>query len=108
MNMNTFVICFALIATGPAGATGLYDFGCCPNDDCQSVDPATISQVAGGYLVRDLQEVVAADDPRIRISRDGRYHLCTRSRATPDLSEAQVAGLTGQRRVKCLYIPAMF
>ena len=108
MKVTALVICTALTAIPAAQADELYDFVCCPRDNCESVASNSVSQVADGYLVHSLQEVVATGDPRIRISRDGRYHLCTRSRATPEMSGAQVAALAGQRQVKCLYVPAMF
>ncbi len=69
-----------------------YDPGCCSLRDCA---PARASVRAGpnGYEVVQLAELVPYGDPKIRRSKDDRYHVCERK--TPH----------NNSRIICLYVP---
>lgn len=101
-----FVVVSCGLFAGQASAETLYDFACCPNDDCQTSGIDQVTQQADGWHVASLDEVISFDDPRIRVSSDGQFHVCTRSIAIPGLSWSQVDQLSGARTLKCLYIPA--
>lgn len=107
MQNRVFVICLWVLGGGSAQAQDLYDFACCPNDDCRSAEVGHVEHAADGYHIAGLKEVIGFDDPRIRTSRDQRYHICTRSTATPNMVQTQVEQLGAARTLKCLYVPAM-
>ena len=102
-----FVVVSCWLSAAEASAETLYDFACCPNDDCKNSGADQITRQANGWHVAGLDQVIGFDDPRIRISRDGQFHVCTRSTATPEMSWSLVDQLSGERTLKCLYIPAM-
>lgn len=107
MKNTAFVLLSIQLQISPASAQELYDFSCCPNDDCQSAQNNAVTVTSDGYHVESLDIVIASDDPRIKASRDGNFHICTRSTATPNLSQSAIDALGNQRTVKCLYVPAM-
>jgi hypothetical protein len=105
MQKSIVVLCAVFGLAGPVGAQDLYDYDCCPKADCHSAVLDRVTMTLEGYHVDSLDTVVAQDDPRIRPSRDGRFHICTRSKATPDMSDTSVGALMGKRVLKCLYVP---
>lgn len=107
MQKHIFVLIACWLGAGATNAQELYDFACCPNDDCQMSEIGQVTVAIDGWEIADLDEIILFDDPRIRTSRDGQFHICTRSTATPDLTQSQVSRLNGARTLKCLYVPAM-
>lgn len=107
MQKHIFVLIAYCLATEAASAEELYDFACCPNDDCQISELDQVTIAPDGWEIADLNELIPFGDPRIRTSRDGQFHICTRSTATPDLTQSHIGSLNGARTLKCLYVPAM-
>jgi hypothetical protein len=101
------IVMIALLVQSAPGMTAeLYDFACCPNDDCHSAQSDTVALTPNGYHVESLNIIVPPDDSRIRVSKDGQFHICTRSTATPDMSQTIVERNVKRRILKCLYVPA--
>lgn len=80
-----------------------YDTACCNTIDCAQVPARTIQLEDGSYLVRlspgdhpfvtgNIQVVIPADSPKVRISQDDFYHAC----------------VTPLQRVLCIYVPGVF
>lgn len=106
MKTRAFAICFLAVSIGQGAAEELYDFDCCPNDDCKVQDASAVLLQAEGYYLPELDVLIRFGDPRLHVSRDGRYHICTRTLATPDLSQTVIDNIGGERVLKCLYVPA--
>ena len=107
MKPIVLVLYFITASIGQGIADELYDFDCFPDDDRQVIDTGAVILLAAGYYGTELDELVRFDDPRVRMSRDGQYHVCTRTSATPDLSPTEINQIRGTRVVKCLYVPSM-
>lgn len=78
-------------ASQPLGWT--YDYGCCSSIDCYEMADGEVEEVANTFVIRRTGEVIPADDPRIKRSKDEYYHQCT------------PAGNRDAKRSICLYVP---
>lgn len=74
----------------PAGWA--YPGNCCSGVDCREVPDADIIEGARGYEIRKTHELIPMTDPKVKMSPDGRFHLCT------------VGGLDDSRTI-CLFVP---
>lgn len=70
-----------------------YDYGCCSSIDCYEMADGEVEEVANTFVIRRTGEVIPADDPRIKRSKDEFYHQCT------------PAGNRDAKRSICLYVP---
>lgn len=68
-----------------------YPYQCCSDRDCQPVH-GEISEGPDGYVVKDTGEIIGYQDPRLRYSPDGEFHLC----AVPGKSKSNAI---------CLFVP---
>lgn len=59
-----------------------------------------------GYYVASLGEQLDAEDPRVILSADSEFYLCTRSAATPDMDATKAILLMNERVVKYLFVPS--
>lgn len=100
-----------LLWSTPTLAHDWYDSDCCDIDDCRPISGvdaqgrpwSEIEQTADGYVWTSSKtgqvyrfretETMVSGKPRIRPSRDGRYHGCENPRPPAAL---------------CLYVPQMF
>jgi hypothetical protein len=95
----------AIAHDAPSGWS--YDTSCCNTTDCRPADGAygtrehsmLIREVAEGFLVTRPSgksyptDLVKWGDKRLRISKDGEYHVCTTSAGSDD------------GYVLCIYVP---
>jgi hypothetical protein len=58
-----------------------------------------------GYFVTSLAEQVSEGDPRIVLSYDPDFHLCTQSAGTPNMDTSQALRFLGKRKVLYLFVP---
>jgi hypothetical protein len=90
-----------------------YDAGCCNNEDCRAIEASAVtynpatrqyfwqSDLSGKLHVIHADNISPVDyQPRIRISRDGRYHGCERNTADKPGSPASWVAY-------CLYLPPL-
>ena len=90
-----------------AAAQSWYAPGCCPQTGCRPARPGEVRQAAGGYYIEPLRLFVSAGDPRVLVSGDAGYHLCTAPAATPDMEISACYLAMDLRTLKCLYVPAL-
>lgn len=69
-----------------------YPFACCANFDCKQVQSSEVIEGASGYEIRKTHELIPMTDPKVKMSPDGRFHLCS------------VGGLDDSRTI-CLFVP---
>ena len=70
-------LAFVHALKGSAHAHGLYDAGCCSEDDCAPFK-GTVEENDRGYQLSDGR-FVAYGDKRIRMSFDKQFHTCQNS-----------------------------
>lgn len=70
----------------------LYPLECCSNRDCQPVHNPEVSEGPKGYVIGKTGEIVGYQDPRVRSSPDGEFHLC------------EIPGQKNARAI-CLFVP---
>jgi hypothetical protein len=73
MQKYIFVLVAVCLGAAEARAEELYDFACCPNDDCRSSEIDQVTPTLEGWNVSGLDEVIRFGDSRIRTSRDRRW-----------------------------------
>jgi hypothetical protein len=78
--------------------------------------PAHVNEVASaddvfaypaGYYVASLKEQVSLGDPRIMLTTNDEFYLCTRPAATPDMDTSKALLLMRERTVKYLFVPVI-
>ena len=60
-----------------------------------------------GFYVASLGEQVSDRDPRLILSTDDAFYLCTRTAATPDMDTSKALLLMHERVVKYLFVPSI-
>lgn len=60
-----------------------------------------------GYYVASLKEQVSLGDPRIMLTSNDAFYLCTRPAATPDMDATKAMLLMHERAVKYLFVPVI-
>lgn len=70
-----------------------YSYACCSDKDCKPVAAGEIRETPEGYLLIKTGELVGYQDPRVKESPDGTFHVC------------QVAGDFEAGRILCIYAP---
>lgn len=110
MAPTRFVISFCLFALAgtAADAQNLYHPKCCPKLDCRPARPGEVRLMPDGYHIDGLAKVYASRDRRVMISADERFHVCIRSAATPAMEMSRAYAQMESKKLKCLYIPAIF
>lgn len=108
MNIRVFVLCSIwALGVAPAAAQTWYAPKCCPRLDCRPVQADEVRFIDGGYQIPSLGITVGSDDRRVMASKDARYHICTKSLATPDLDITAWYLKVDRRVLKCLYVPVV-
>ena len=79
-------------AIGTARGHSFYDLDCCHDRDCAPVADGAVVEDAAGFLVVATGQRVDRGSPKVRLSPDGRWHLCTLG-GVPDGA------------ILCLYVP---
>lgn len=81
-----------LLSIAFASAHSFYDWECCSDRDCGAVAEGAVTEESGGYRVTATGQFIDRDSPKVRMSPDGRWHLC-------------VLGGEPGGPVLCLYVP---
>ena len=84
---SAFALCFAavLLCTAErARAHSWYEVTCCSERDCLPVDDGVVVERADGVHVQG-HGTLSRTDPRLRMSRDDRDHLCVSQHAATKL-----------------------
>jgi len=101
----TTALVFAMtIATSAAADSRIARFcGLGHTNEMASVDD--VKPNPDGYFVMSLVEQVSEGDPRIILTNEDDFYLCTRQFATPDMSANDIFRLRKNRQVKFLFVP---
>ena len=94
----------ATLATGASADSRINRF--CGNgheNEITSLDD--VKPNPDGYYVVSLFEQVSKGDPRIILTNDPGFHLCTRQTATPGMSANDVYRLDKTGEVEFLFVP---
>ena len=70
----------------------VYPLQCCSNRDCRPVHGTGVAEGPEGYVLEETGETIGYQDPRLRDSPDGEFHLC-------------VVGKQASARTICLFVP---
>lgn len=60
-----------------------------------------------GFYVTSLREQVSEGDPRLILSTNDEFYLCTRPAATPDMDTTKALLLMHERTVRYLFVPVI-
>jgi hypothetical protein len=71
----------------------------------EAVSATDVRANPDGFYVASLAEQVSLGDPRIIMTTDDDFHLCTRSAATPEMDATKAILLMRERTVKYLFVP---
>lgn len=80
---------------------------CGPDHLNEVASEVDVSPNPVGFYVTSLQEQVSDRDPRIILSTEDKFYLCTRTAATPDMDAAKALLLMQERTVKYLSVPSV-
>lgn len=104
---STMTIALFLAITAATGATAdtrIERFcGSGHINEMASVDD--VKSNPDGYFVASLDEQVSEGDPRIILTNDSGFHLCTRRHTTPEMDANDVYRHDGNQTVKFLFVP---
>jgi hypothetical protein len=78
---------------------------CGPDHVNEAASTDDVRSNPAGFYVTSLKEQVNEGDPRIILSPDNEFYLCTRPAATPDMDVAKALLLMHERTVKYLFVP---
>lgn len=90
-------LCCGLAA--PAAGHSWYDRDCCDDRDCRPATPQEVKVTPEGFLVtvtlfgKTESKFFPKNDPKVRMSQDGRFHVCVANYGTAVFSWY------------CLYVP---
>jgi hypothetical protein len=105
MKPTIIIALAAFIAAGTANADSRIERFCGPDHENEVASPWDVQPNPDGYYVVSLSEQVGDGDPRIILTNDPVFHLCTRTIATPEMSATEVHSLGGARMVDYLFVP---
>jgi hypothetical protein len=78
---------------------------CGPHHVNEAASAGDVHANADGFYVASLSEQLRPDDPRILVTTDDAFYLCTRSAATPAMDATTAILLMRERTVKHLFVP---
>ena len=105
MKLSATLTALTILFAGTAVAESRIDTLCWA-DHVNEVNSANdIVANPDGFYIRSLEVQLSYGDPRIMLATGNRFHLCTRSAATPDMNENLARLMMGERRVKYLFVP---
>lgn len=81
-----------LLAAVPAFAHDWYDYSCCSDKDCRPIPSSAVKATKDGYYVTINGRTMAYSSPKLKVSQDDQFHLCT-------------IGGTDDGLMLCLYAP---
>ncbi|TRC98753.1 hypothetical protein FJV76_07315 [Mesorhizobium sp. WSM4303] len=103
------IISLALLVTAQAAAAADPDIPrlCGPGHVNEVASSDDVRPNPRGYYVISLREQVYEGDPRIFLTTNENFYLCTRPAATPDMSSTKALLLMHERIVKYLFVPVI-
>lgn len=105
MNFHLFLTASAIAFANVAQAQSRIDDLCGADHVNELVSADDIVANPDGYYIRSLETQLSHGDPRLVTATGERFHLCTRSAATPEMDKNRLLLLVGERRVKYLFVP---
>lgn len=105
MKLTATLTVLTIISAGTACAGSRIDTLCGTGhvNEVTSVDDVIANP--DGFYIRSLQTQLSHGDPRIILATGDKFHICTRSTATPDMSANLALQLVNERTVKFLFVP---
>ncbi len=109
MKRTGLVIALTLLSAGALAAQA-------DSDITRLCGPAHVNEVASaedvlaypaGYYVRSLKEQVSLGDPRIMLTTNDEFYLCTLPAATSDMNSTKATLPMHERTVKYLFVPVI-
>ncbi|MCV2865884.1 hypothetical protein [Defluviimonas sp. WL0075] len=97
----------ALMLPGVAHADSRIERFCGAGHQNEVATQEAVKPNPAGYYVVPLREQVDEGDPRIILTNDQDFHLCTRPVATPNMSANDAYLQSGKREVKFLFVPIL-
>ena len=81
-----------LLAAVPAFGHDWYDYSCCDDKDCRPIPSSAVKATKDGYYVTINGRTMSYASPKLKVSQDDQFHLCT-------------IGGTDDGLMLCLYAP---
>ncbi|MDU8928983.1 hypothetical protein RXV86_16435 [Alisedimentitalea sp. MJ-SS2] len=106
--MKSTTIIAALTAatiTGAANADSRIERFCGAGHENEITSLWDVKPNPDGYYVASLNSQISEGDPRIVLTNDPGFHLCTTGVALPGMPENEIYRLKGKRKVKFLFVP---
>ncbi|KUM24232.1 hypothetical protein AU467_07435 [Mesorhizobium loti] len=109
MKRTVLIVALALFSTAQpaASADSRIVKLCGPNHVNEAASTDDVRPNPDGYYVASLREQVSTGDPRILLTSNDDFYLCTRPAATPDMDATKALLLMKERVVKYLFVPAI-
>ena len=109
MKRTGLVIALTLLSAGALAAQADSDIArlCGPAHVNEVASAADVLAYPAGYYVASLKEQVSLGDPRIMLTTNDEFYLCTRPAATPDMDVTKALLLMQERTVKYLFVPVI-
>jgi len=102
------IAAFALVAAQSTAVADSRIARLCGEGHANEVASATdVSPNPAGYYVASLREQISTGDPRIILTTDDEFFLCTRPAATPAMDVTKALLLMNKRTVRYLFVPVM-
>ncbi|MES0070133.1 hypothetical protein NKJ73_30850 [Mesorhizobium sp. M0074] len=109
MKRTRLIISLALLVTAQAAAAADPDIArlCGPDHVNEVASSDDVRPNPRGYYVASLKEQVYEGDPRIFLTTNDDFYLCTGPAATPDMGSTKALLLMKERVAKYLFVPVI-
>lgn len=107
MKRTSFIIALSLVLAAPTASMADSRIAklCGPDHANEVASGNDIRPNPVGFFVASLAEQVGDRDPRVILTTDDVFYLCTQAAATPAMDTSNAMGLSNKRRVKYLLVP---
>jgi len=109
MKRISLIIALALLSAAPTAARADPRIAklCGPDHVNEAVSADDVRANPAGFYVSSLGEQVSLGDPRIVLTTDDDFYLCTRTAATPGMDATKATLLIKERAVQYLFVPVI-
>jgi hypothetical protein len=109
MKRTSLIIALALLSAAPSAARADPRIAklCGPDHVNEAVSADDVRANPAGFYVSSLREQVSLGDPRIVLTTDDDFYLCTRTAATPGMDATKATLLIKERAVQYLFVPVI-
>ncbi len=101
----TIALFLAITASTGANADSRIERFCGSGHVNEMTSVNDVTSNPDGYFVVSLGEQVSEGDPRIILTNNSGFHLCTRQGTTPGMDANDIYRQEGNARVKFLFVP---